>query len=456
MTVEERKSIDNAIWLCANCSIDIDRDIEFYTVSFLKSWRKTATDKARNELGRRLHSEKDTIDTVSAALTGFSKDYLTNAIANVHAATEKSLETLDPRFSVHSSRKNSKTTIRLNAKEEIDCALSVPVAGNELLNDQYQSYVDHGNDVVIDTQGMQLTGSRLLETLFSSKKGRVKFSGRKLKAHQKLWLVQKGTGKFEHFDDIQGYLQYGSKTFTFHGDACDGILGFNYHQAHNINIGELNKAEMTFSLNYDKWKNSKLATLHYIEKLSSFYSKVSDGWEFFTSLEVNGDTVFSSNGYDFSDKDFIKENAEVLSYLLAAKVICKTFGFNVQFDKNGSYTPKGYKQILDIAEILNNNTGFREQSLSAQITFKVELQSDVNDPKAFKDETKPHNLEFPIDEREVINLFGHTLSLPKRAISIKNTGLKLITAKPALVAKSSIEFECVPLKGFHYKVTYLP
>ena len=39
MSPEERKSINNAIWLCSNCSIDIDRDIVRYSVEILNEWK---------------------------------------------------------------------------------------------------------------------------------------------------------------------------------------------------------------------------------------------------------------------------------------------------------------------------------------------------------------------------------------------------------------------------------
>ena len=37
---EERASYENGIWLCANCSILIDRDVRKYTVEILKSWKE--------------------------------------------------------------------------------------------------------------------------------------------------------------------------------------------------------------------------------------------------------------------------------------------------------------------------------------------------------------------------------------------------------------------------------
>ena len=79
MTVEERKSIDNAIWLCCNCATDIDRDVSRYTVNVLKEWKEQAEELARLELGKKISSNNETIDTVAAALTGLPKNYGSSA-----------------------------------------------------------------------------------------------------------------------------------------------------------------------------------------------------------------------------------------------------------------------------------------------------------------------------------------------------------------------------------------
>ena len=42
LTPELRKSIDNGIWMCQNCSVIIDRDEQKYTVDILKEWKQNA------------------------------------------------------------------------------------------------------------------------------------------------------------------------------------------------------------------------------------------------------------------------------------------------------------------------------------------------------------------------------------------------------------------------------
>ena len=82
MTPTERKSIENAIWLCSNCSIEIDRDENKYSVSLLKQWKAEAELLASQELGKRLPDNDEIIETLTTALTGHSNKVLDNAIPN--------------------------------------------------------------------------------------------------------------------------------------------------------------------------------------------------------------------------------------------------------------------------------------------------------------------------------------------------------------------------------------
>lgn len=50
MNIEERKSINNGIWLCNNCSVLIDKDESKYSVDLLKSWKTNAEKKAYREI----------------------------------------------------------------------------------------------------------------------------------------------------------------------------------------------------------------------------------------------------------------------------------------------------------------------------------------------------------------------------------------------------------------------
>ena len=76
MSKDERRSIKNAIWLCSNCSIKIDRDAEQYPAELLRKWKLEAEKNALEELGKKLPGKNDAVDTLTAALTGVSKQFM--------------------------------------------------------------------------------------------------------------------------------------------------------------------------------------------------------------------------------------------------------------------------------------------------------------------------------------------------------------------------------------------
>jgi hypothetical protein len=52
LTAEQRRSIDNGIWLCQNCAHLIDSDLSRFTEDLLRAWKTVAEDRARNSIGR--------------------------------------------------------------------------------------------------------------------------------------------------------------------------------------------------------------------------------------------------------------------------------------------------------------------------------------------------------------------------------------------------------------------
>ncbi len=52
LTSEERRSIDNGIWLCQNCAHIIDSDVRRFSKELLLAWKTIAEDRARNSIGR--------------------------------------------------------------------------------------------------------------------------------------------------------------------------------------------------------------------------------------------------------------------------------------------------------------------------------------------------------------------------------------------------------------------
>jgi tetratricopeptide (TPR) repeat protein len=71
MTSEERKSIENGIWLCYNCSVKIDKDEIKYTEKLLQEWKCEAEEKARERFGNKLYSKEE----IAAIVNNYNKQH---------------------------------------------------------------------------------------------------------------------------------------------------------------------------------------------------------------------------------------------------------------------------------------------------------------------------------------------------------------------------------------------
>jgi len=188
MTPTERKSIKNAIWLCIPCSTLIDRDPSQYSVELLNEWKLQAENKAFSEIGRKLPKDEDAINQVAAALTGLPKSYIAAAISNIHKATGHSLESLDPRFSIHTEYRNKATSIQIHPKEDVSLKFKITGGDSDKFPEQYCRLVAHGTELKISSRDITFEGSKLFEELFSNIDGIFSVSSNQISATQKLWF----------------------------------------------------------------------------------------------------------------------------------------------------------------------------------------------------------------------------------------------------------------------------
>lgn|GEM_PF-2318489 len=64
LTVDERKNIANAIWLCSNCASLIDKDDLTYTVNLLLKWKKISEEKAKRKIENNINCPSDNKNSI--------------------------------------------------------------------------------------------------------------------------------------------------------------------------------------------------------------------------------------------------------------------------------------------------------------------------------------------------------------------------------------------------------
>lgn len=451
MTSDERRSLSNEIWLCSNCSIDIDRDEKYYTVCILNKWKDSAEDAARIELGKKLPSCSEAIDTVTAALTGFPKSYIANAISNVHYASEKSLELLDPRFLVKASHDDGKTSIKIYAKENVSSSMTVGGENVKEFMERYCQLIEHGKDFEISSNAVTIEGSKLLEEIFDGNDGIFGIKAKKIKATQKLWLVHKDTNLIESFDDIQGDISLGTQSFTFRGTSCNKLFGVSLQKSLDENHS---KANMTISLCFDQWEGVSLKLLPYLEKLSTLFDKMSQGWEVFTPLEIDGIKVLSSVGVDVSSWDYVIDTHNFLNYVCRCRIISEKFKFEISYTSNVSYTYEQHKLIADVVEIIEGRQACDDFNLSNNASCELVVDDECKNVKALSEITDPISITMVEQAGEEVELFGINVNLPARTVSLESVLPKIHEEIKNLNRGDVVKVEWLPQKGFKYTVSY--
>jgi hypothetical protein len=104
-TPEERKDISNGIWMCANHSVEIDRDETRYTAAIIKDMKRVHEEEIKNEVSNSLPSSKHNdfiaigIDIiVFGELTGISSNEWTVKFSNFFTGDLSKLISFNEKF----------------------------------------------------------------------------------------------------------------------------------------------------------------------------------------------------------------------------------------------------------------------------------------------------------------------------------------------------------------------
>lgn len=451
MTTTERKSVQNGIWLCANCSIKIDRDEVKYTVGLLMEWKQKAEDTASLELGKKLPSNADAINAVSTALTGYPKKYLASAIENVHKGSCKSLELLDPRFSVESEYSNGKTIISLSARESVQISMVVNSCFKKEYMEKYSDFLEHGKDFEVNSEAVTFDGSRLISEIFNNQDGVFGLLGEKIKAVQKIWLVDQETNLVESFDDIQGEVFFGTKTFTFNGLSFGGLFGFSC----TVPMDDIAAtADTKMFLHFDKWDMLGLGRLPYFEKLLSLFGKMSQGWEVFISLEIDGVKAFSSSGQRINGCDYLDRVNNLLHYLSCCRAISRFLNCDVKYRSKFQFSSEDHEVAANAANIINGAFVCGEADIESNVIFDLEVGDGCENIRTIvglKD-SACFKLSETVGQR--MNLFGLLVDLPVRVFTFDSV-LPIVHGDiDTLKSGDIVKVELLPQSGFRYIAIY--
>lgn len=213
MTPAQRRAANNGIWLCGTHARLIDSDEERYSPDTLRQWKEAAESRAREEIGKRLPSDREAQDQLVMALTRMPTSFLPTAIQNVHGATAEVLNGLDKRFRVETSFANDRPMYRFIAQEPVEIRFAVGEQSAEEWRRQVMALVEHGETARVPGLDVRVHGSLIFDKAFTPEvlsEGKFIFTPSGRPAVAKVSLVDPSSQSVFAIDDFRGLVTHGT------------------------------------------------------------------------------------------------------------------------------------------------------------------------------------------------------------------------------------------------------
>lgn len=409
MTKDERSSIDNGIWLCANCAGLIDKDVEKHTVELLKMWKKAAELQAGDQLGKPHTSERDVVDAVGL-VTGVKQlkpNAIAKAISSVIRGSERYYSSLDPRFNVKGHCSSDALNFFIQPLEE-DVSVSLTVSGDdaEVFANHYQRLVNHGEGFQIPTESVRFHDSPLLDHLVSDPGGKLTLGPVKKPASMSCEIFyQESKIVFEPF---VGEAVFGRESISFDGVAIDKMIRISFSR---INPVEQKLGKMNISIDLSRWENCNVDTLPYVDQLLDFVrSGLNDG-EFLIRMRVDGYTLFSGKlKAKENQKEFFENAYGFIYYTSLCQKVVRRLGASVPFCDEACFSDRQILKMESILPLLNGEVV--ERPLGGEPVIATMSNENMEGLKEYILQ-KPKASKLVLNGgNEYLELFGKKLSYP--------------------------------------------
>ncbi len=453
LSVAERRSINNAIWLCSIHATEIDANKERYSASLLHEWKRKAEALADAEKGKRLPHADDARNELTAALSGLPVAFTHAAISNVHKASKQRLDSLDPRLRVETTYLNGTTTFSIHALETVPFNISIPTELAQVWRDGMANLIDHAQVAKLPATGIKVTGSPLIEALHSGSE----FAPRhmlvepcKKRAVLKLKLLDRETNCVEQFDDCDGAVSMGRKSLRFEGELCQGLIGL----AFNVPVSEApHEGTVTLTDAFEKWVGEDIRELPYFEKLARFFELLASGWRLECALELDGVSALSGALNMGAENDYFRGNNNFLRYTALARKLAKYLGLAIRFDPLAKISTEDFEALDEAVEIFEGRRVYGRSSFNETPTCQLVAENSAsNIRRLIATDASEYAMRIQTQEGALVRIFSEEVRLPRVELRMEGVIPRIQEDIESLKDGDPVEVECVQQEGF--KLSY--
>lgn len=419
LTSDERRHINNGIWLCAICADKIDKDAETYSVELLQNWKRKAEAIAEFELGSELPSLKELQLFKNLVFKEPLKGSIPDAVRTVCQLAESEFEKLDPRFAVEVGFSAGVVSCTMNAREAVDLTLSVQPQHSEAFQKKYSALRDHGINFDFPLEALKFSGSNIIERL-SEQKGLFSIGTSLVKnASLHLKMKRQSEEKREYSRTIEGQITGGVKSYTFEGTIFGGLLKV-------VMVHEFSRKKIDFNFNSDLsiWEGRQLQMLPYLTQLREFYEFFTDSSGIDLSLDIEGNVVCSGHCSGQSSTHEQRQFSFYLSYLFYLQAICRLIGIQRTYTRQHDLA---YEDVRLLHYVWQLAVEWPESTGTDLDTLTATLVPDSGKRKVLVNAinaVKPSAIRINMPFDKPINIMGEFLNLPDLSLTYTQAWIK--------------------------------
>ena len=373
MSEAQRKSIDNAIWLCGPCSEIIDREKEAYTVNLLIEWKTNAESHARISANQRVYNQIELNSYAQQHILNYLKNpqsLITSShnpfiLSNLATSITEALLQIDDRVQINISYNNGIESFNIKNNpltknlEPVEIHFKpLPTLSNQ---EKWEDFIIHGLPIEVQ-MGTITSNSEALKILFSNNSDNIHACFDK-STNQTLIIKDLHDNFVEEFE---GKIFIGRDTFSFASKIYKNLLSLKIDKIPNI-FNDLTSF-MKLNLELELWDKKDLNCLEKFSQIFNFYKKISK-LESIKLYALNKDKELFIAKLNINNNE-LKYVYNLMNYINICRKINEALDLKIKFEKNAEFTSEEHQRLHYIFENIKSGN-FKKYEIKNEPSFTL-------------------------------------------------------------------------------------
>jgi len=260
--------------------------------------------------------------------------------------------------------------------------------------------------------------------------------------------VSPDKSRHETFDDIDGFVLGGTKSFSFSGSNCDGLFSFSY----KVERGIKGDTQFEMKLKLEQWDGKLISDLPYFEKVFGFFKRLSEGWSLFANLEVDGNTVLESEGSPIALTPETKNLVNLLYYTQRARIVAAVLKLEIVFTSTVSFNQQQHCALADAADLFNAPMETGDTYANCSCTILADKNGE-NIRGLLESDPQLNWLRLP--ENSTVNIFEQEFDLPTKMIVLEKVQATIKGELDDVKEGDLVTIDWLPVEGFKMTISFL-